>query len=197
LIQDTRLARHFAALLIVGGALAGCATSPPEASPAPAAAEPLEQARGFDLDGRIAVHYGDESLSGKFTWSHAPESDQVSLATPLGNQLAQIVRDGAGVTLTNSRRERYSAPDVESLTDAQLGWRLPLTGLTEWVRGRAQGAGAESQRDPAGRLSRLKESGWVIDYSYAGAGRQPQRLVLNYPRAEKPLEIRLVIDTWN
>jgi outer membrane lipoprotein LolB len=186
---------RFAAVLCAAALLGGCASTAPQGGHEGGAMRAAD-ARSFSLEGRIAVRYGEESLSGKFAWTHADAADNLSLATPLGNQIAQIARDSAGVTLTNSRQEQFRAPDVESLTEAQLGWRLPLAGLTDWVRGRA-GAAAQSQRDAGGRLTQLKQDGWVIDYTYQEANPQPQRLILNYPRAEKPLEIRLVIDTWN
>jgi outer membrane lipoprotein LolB len=152
----------------------------------------------FAIEGRISVKYGDQSLSGKFDWSHSQERDELNLATPLGTQVAQIVRDGAGVLLTNSRQEQYRAPDVESLTERQLGWRLPLVGLADWVRGRAQeGATAQARRGENGRLAELRESDWVIEYSYGDPPNLPRRLILNYTKAGKPLEIRLVIDTWS
>ena len=187
-----------AALLLLLS-LAGCATQgPAPAVPkdAPTAATAAAQ-QAFATEGRISVRYGEQSLSGKFAWNHSTLRDELSLASPLGNQLAQIVRDGSGVQLINSRQERFTAPDVESLTQAQLGWRLPLAGLTDWVRGRPQGAAAQVQKDEAGRLLQLKEAGWVIDYSYAGTAALPQRLILNYPPAEQALEIRLVLDSWD
>lgn len=179
--------------------LAACATAPaPGAGQGGGAGTPTRpaDAQSFNLDGRIAVRYGEESLSGKFSWAHAPAADNLSLATPLGNQIAQIVRDAGGVVLTNSRQEQFRAPDVETLTETQLGWRLPLAGLVDWVHGRPGSTGAQAQRDGSGRLTQLKEAGWVIDYTYADAGPRPQRLILSYPRAEKPLEIRLAVDNW-
>ena len=177
------------ALLIALACLAACATTAPGVG-TPGAI----QGQGFALEGRISVHYGEDSLSGKFAWNHAEQSDELSLASPLGNQLAQIVRDSAGVTLTNSDRQQFHARDVESLTETRLGWRLPLAGLTDWVRGRSQGATAEIERDASGRISRMKEDGWLIEYGYTGENKEPQRLFLNYTRAEKPLDIRLAID---
>ena len=185
---------RYAALWLVA-LLAACATQGP-AGPGSSSAAMQPAVQAFAAEGRISVRYGEQSLSGKFTWTHATGRDELGLATPLGNQLAQIVRDPSGVQLTNSRQERYSAPDVESLTEAQLGWRLPLAGLTDWVQGRPREASAAASRDDAGRLLQLKEAGWVIDYSYAGAATLPQRLILSYPRAEQALEIRLVLDTW-
>jgi outer membrane lipoprotein LolB len=149
----------------------------------------------FAIDGRVSVRYGDESLSGKIAWSHAPDRDVLRLASPLGNQLAEIVRDMRGVSLTDSAQARFDAPDVESLTEQRLGWRLPLGGLIDWVRARS--GGGEAQRDGGGRIARLREAGWDIEFGYADdVVRLPRRLIMNYGRGDRPLEIRLVIDNW-
>jgi outer membrane lipoprotein LolB len=177
--------------ILVCAAFAGCAAP---GGPAPA---PERVANAFAIDGRVAVRYGEESLSGRIAWTHAPDRDDLRLASPLGNQLAEIVRDPGGVTLTDSAQSRFGAPDVETLTEQRLGWRLPLGGLIDWVRARP-GVGGDAQRDGAGRLTRLREAGWDIAFDYADdTARLPRRLIMGYDRSERPLEIRLVIDNWS
>ena len=164
------------------------------------AADDLVPAR-FGLEGRLAVRFGEQSLAGGISWTHSIARDEVGLASPLGNRLALIVRDSTGVVLTNAGGEQVRAADTEGLTERTLGWRLPLSGLTDWVRARAapvETAGAaDGKRDAAQRWLRLSQSGWVIDFSYQDdTARLPRRLILGFPAAEKPLEIRLVIDRW-
>lgn len=161
----------------------------------PAAVAPADAEQSFSLAGRVAVRYGEESLSGKISWSHTGARDEIGLASPLGNQLALIVRSSEGVTLTDSNRNRHVAADAETLTERQLGWRLPLSGLTGWVRARPA-AGAVVRRDALGRPVSLTESGWQIEFSYDGDSGLPRRLILIYTLAERALEIRLVIDEW-
>jgi len=172
--------------------LAGCATPglPPEPAPAQAVSE------SFAIEGRVSVRYGEESLSGKIAWSHSATRDEISLASPLGNQLAQIVRAPAGVVLTDANQVRYQATDVETLTERHLGWRLPLAGLSDWVRARPDTA-AVTRRDASGRPIHVAEAGWDIDFDYDGTARLPRRLIMIFTRAERPLEIRLVIDNWS
>ena len=183
--------------VIAAAMLAACTTTPSAVPQVPAAG--AEQSGGdisFSLEGRVSVVYGGDSLAGKIAWSHRPERDDISLASPLGNQLALIVRDDSGVVLTDSRQQQFRALDAEALTEQQLGWRLPLAGLTDWVRARATLAGVV-RRDAAGRLMNLSEAGWEIEFTYASeTARQPRRLVMRYLRAERPLEIRLAIDSW-
>lgn len=177
--------------------MTGCAI--PDRLPGPAA-DAFAPA-GFGLEGRLAVRFGEESLAGGIVWTHSAARDEVGLASPLGNRLALIVRDRTGVVLTGANGEPVRADDVEALTERTLGWRLPLSGLTDWVRGRAAPIGtagaADGKRDDAQRWLRLHQSGWVIDFSYQDDAEQlPRRLILGFPAAAKPLEIRLVVDRW-
>ncbi len=174
------------ALIWVFLLLAGCAAIEPQ----PAPAGPVGDA--FYVSGRVSVKYATEAVSGKFTWQHDPASDDLLLSNPLGQGMARIVRRDALASLTTSDQKVYQASDVESLTEQVLGWRLPLAGLPDWVRGRAAaGAPAQERRDSAHRLAELRQSGWLVeflDYAYG----LPQRLRLS----RDDMEIRLVIDQW-
>jgi outer membrane lipoprotein LolB len=107
--------------------------------------------------------------------------------------MARIIRRGDEVTLTAQDGREFRAADAESLTDQVLGFRLPLIGLADWVRGRAAPVPApkRERRDAQGRLAELEQSGWKVQYlEYAGA--LPARLTLTYPG----LELRLAISEW-
>jgi outer membrane lipoprotein LolB len=147
----------------------------------------------FELAGRIAVRYLDDAGSGNIAWRHAARSDELMLTTPLGQGMARIIRRGDEVTLTAQDGREFRAADAESLTDQVLGFRLPLIGLADWVRGRAAPVPApkRERRDAQGRLAELEQSGWKVQYlEYAGA--LPARLTLTYPG----LELRLAISEW-
>src|SRR5438034_739365 len=108
-----------------------------------------------DLAGRLAARYGEESFTGSIAWRHAKDFDEMLITTPLGQGVARIVREGDQVALTTAEPREYHAADVESLTQQVLGFRLPLDGLADWVRGR-----------PSPDLERR---GWKIEYQeYAG-----------------------------
>lgn len=183
--------KHVAARRIpaLAGALllAACAATGPSPSAPP---------EGFVLEGRVAVRYGDESLSGRITWTHGMGRDDIALASPLGNQVARIERGPGGVRLTDANQQSVSAADAETLTEQRLGWRLPLAHLADWARARP-GPGAVVERDAAGRPLRVDEDGWRVEFAYEDdAARLPKRLFLSYARGERPLEIRLAVDRW-
>jgi outer membrane lipoprotein LolB len=149
----------------------------------------------FELAGRIAVRYRDDAGSGNIAWRHGPDVDEMLLTTPFGQGIARLARKGGEITLTTQDGREFKAADAESLTEQVLGFRLPLVGLADWVRGRAAPNAAPEplmeRRDKAGRLAELEQSGWKIRYlEYADA--LPSRLTLTFPG----LELRLAIADW-
>jgi len=147
----------------------------------------------FELAGRIAVRYRDDAGSGNISWRHGARSDEMLLTSPLGQGIARIVRSGDEVVLTTQDGREFKAADAESLTEQVLGFRVPLLGLADWVRGRPAPAPAPIQQrnDEAGRLAVLEQAGWRIEY-VEYQGRLPARLNLTFPG----VELRLAISEW-
>ena len=145
----------------------------------------------FELTGRIAVRYRDDAGSGNIAWRHGARADEMFLTTPFGQGIARLARAGDEFTLTTQDGREFKAADAESLTEQVLGFRLPLLGLADWVRGRSGQGQARTRLDSAGRLAELEQSGWKIEYQeYAGA--LPSRLRLTFPG----LELRLAVSEW-
>ena len=177
----SRLARVAAALaaLVIGA----CASLEPRAPEGP-----LE----FDLAGRLAARYNGESFTGNLSWQHGRGGDEVLISSPLGQGIARIVREQGEVVLTTAKREEYRAADAESLTEKVLGFRLPLSGLADWVRARPSGGHAfHIERTPEGRVRSLQQRGWRIEYLRYD-GERPALLQLSYPG----IELRLAITQW-
>jgi outer membrane lipoprotein LolB len=174
--------------LLLLAVTAGCATPP--AGPV-AAVAPLST--NWTLQGRIGIQTGEQSLAGNIRWRHRADMDEVLMTTPLGQGVARIVRDAEGVLLEVPNQPPRRAPDAESLTREALGYALPVAGLVWWVQGRPDpGSASEASHAPAGRLTRLRQDGWVIDYLQYAADARPRKLVV----ARDGLEIRLVADSW-
>jgi outer membrane lipoprotein LolB len=146
----------------------------------------------FDLTGRLAARYGNEAFSGNIAWRHARSADEMLITSSLGAGVARIVRQGDSVILTTAEPREYKATDAESLTEEVLGFRVPLAGLADWVRGRpSTEAPASAEYALDGRLLSLQQQGWNIEYlDYRDA--RPSRLRLTYPG----IELRLAISEW-
>jgi outer membrane lipoprotein LolB len=181
--------------------LAGCAslTQPPTPIDPEAQARHLrnlEQIGAFSLSGRMAVQTEKRGFSGSLRWKHTEEGDHFALYSPLGAQVADIKSNGDGVTLTTNDRKIYQADNAETLLQQTMGWSLPLTGLSDWIIGRPTSSAYEViARDAQGRLSRLKQDGWDIEYSAyqtVDGTDLPSKVLLRSPQ----LDLKLLVDQW-
>ena len=176
------------------GLCAGAASALLAACAGPGFLLPAAEAE-FELSGRIAVSYRDDAGSGNIAWRHSPRADEMLLSTPLGQGVARLTRVDGEITLKTQDGREYRAADAESLTEQVLGFRVPIVGLADWVRGRPAQAPAPAptrqRADAAGRLAELEQAGWRIEYlAYEGA--LPARVRLSFPG----VELRLAIAEW-
>ena len=174
----------FAALL-----LGACAALPES----PGAAARRDALDDFSLEGRFSLRHEDKNYSGRLSWRHSGADNELLLASPFGQGVAQITTSERGAQLTMSDGQVHTAADSEALTRQVLGYPLPLARLTDWVRGR--GASGDFEFDGSGRPQRLRHDDWRIDYEYDSDDAQalPSRLVA---RRDDGLELRLRIDEW-
>lgn len=172
--------------------LAGCATLEP-APAVPPLAQPL--LTSFQIAGRISVRHGNEGFSGNLTWRHANEEDEFVILTPLGQGVARIIKNAAGVSLETPDQAIVHAQDAESLTQSSLGFALPLSGLPYWVQAQPIGSDATLRHNPEGTLDQLGEQGWQIDYlAYraVGALQLPGKVFME----NLDVKLRLIVDEW-
>lgn len=151
----------------------------------------------FELAGRLSARQGGDALAASFRWSHERERDQLDLDSPLGQTIARLTGDAAGVRLQTSDGRVETANDWSSLTTRALGLPLPVEGLAFWIQGLPRdGAPASVERGADGMPSVLRQDGWVVVYQAFERGAdgvpRPLRLTLAYP----DVELRIAVDSW-
>ncbi len=190
-----RLPLRFGSLLLSSLLLAGCAGLP--TGDAPVARK--NSADRFDLEARFALRSerpGAEaqSASGRLAWEHGPNSDQLRISGPTGQTLAELSLAPGQASLRTADGEVRQSADGVALLLAATGYTLPLGQLSQWLQARAVSA-SRRINDRAGRLQRLFDEGWQIDYEYPDENSEslPFRLTI---RRDGELELRLRIEEW-
>jgi outer membrane lipoprotein LolB len=148
-----------------------------------------QQDQPFNVSGRLSVQVDGKGQVANFEWTHSPARDELSVNTPIGSTVARLTRDADGVTL-EADGKHWQAPDVETLTESRLGWRLPLGNLVWWLRGRAApGVPLTLSEDGS-----LLQQGWRIRFTAdsTNPGPYPKRVDLERDN----LSIRLVTYRW-
>ena len=189
---------------------AGCATQPSvptTQAPTNIAAHQqhlatLANVKNYALKGRLGVVTVKQGFSGSIEWQHQANKDNqtsldnIDVYSPVGGKLANISKNANGVTMTDQKGNSVKAKDAESLTENTLGFRLPLSGLSDWTVGRPTTSKIEaSSWNAQGHLTYLKQDGWDISYeNYADSNglMLPSKVVL---KSEK-VNLKLIIEKW-
>lgn len=182
--------------------LASCAGTPPR----PPAADPelrwldrrqaLQQLQAWQLSGRISVTDGTENWHARMNWAQFPRGYEIRLRGPLGRGELRLIGAPEGVMLDAGRDRLEYAADPETLLYAHTGTHMPVEALRWWIRGiPVPQRDGRTQLDPYGRLARLIDAGWDVEYKdyvqVAGLD-LPRRLFIH----KGDIEVRVVVDEW-
>jgi outer membrane lipoprotein LolB len=181
------------AALLFAMVLGGCAALPTVTSHPPRAAAELDN---WAFNGRVSLTRGETGWHAGLTWQERAGEYDLRVSGPLGQGAFELSGNDAGVVLVDADRRTFTARDPDALLKHVTGWILPVSGMHYWVRGLAvPGVEANLERDAAGLVSRLDQSGWAISYD-----RYQSVTGLNLPgrlRMERDdIAVRLVIDEW-
>lgn len=175
--------------------LSGCAVLPRDTEQA--TARPARGSiREFAVDARISVTRSAERAQAGIVWRHsAGPTDEIDVFSPVGSQIARLTVSPGGAQLDTAQQERVVAANAEELSARIFGASLPLSGMADWVLGRAAGQAVSIEHDSLGRFSYLAEAGWVVrylEYESEAATALPQ--TVEFERGD--LRVRLRIDAW-
>ncbi len=157
----------------------------------------ISEYRDWALQGRIAIKSEKDAFSAKLFWQQNGERYSIRLVAPLGQGSYAIIGDASRVTLQTADNQIRSAENPESLLYESLGWKMPLKGLSYWVRGLLDPS-LETDHlsfDAEGRLAEAEQSGWQLQISryqrYEDA-ELPRKLSME----NSQLSVRLFVQNW-
>ncbi len=190
--------RRLTFVLVLPMLMAACATLKPAGATSNHAQAQADHS-AIDLSGRLSVLYQhngkDEALHGSFTWLQTNTDTRISLLSPLGQTIAQILVTPNSATLTQADKIAHTAADVDTLTAETLGWPLPISGLRDWMQGYATLAdGTRFVANPQTN-SVTTGDGWRIRYVTWHDDTSPKRIDLaRHTDYAGEVTLRIIVD---
>lgn len=201
----TRALKAFVATVAMAtalGLLAGCATTQPPSSETERSADQwqaqkasVQQLQTWELNGKVGLRTPEESTSANIDWRQTPYYFRILLSGPAGTGRSVLEGRDGRVSMTTSEG-RFESTSPEDLMQEQMGWSLPVSDLTDWVRGLpANDRPHRMTQDKLGFPATLEQDGWSIDYrrwTHFNNLWLPSRLVMDYG----DLRVTLVVTRW-
>lgn len=194
----------FVACVATTGLLTGCATPSrdvrADASQTATLATRAILRTDFALAGRFSAKTERDNASGQFRYAQNAAQRTMSLFSPLGTPLGDLVATRDSVTLTLANGEVRTARSLSDLLRTVIDVPLDDAALSAWLQGQAQGAPAATgvERDAGGQLTRFVQGGWeiLISSRQEGAAADLPRRMRWSLVAQPDVEVRWVIDEW-
>lgn len=197
---------RLAATCVLAFTLAACSILPKP--PVTSTASDISQQRiqrlaavgQFSLEAKLAVQYNGKGYTARLEWQHEGQEDHMRIFSPLGQQVALIHRTAQSVTLTDQSGKQHHASDVASLTERLLGWRLPLTGLSQWILGIPHNTSPyQASYLAGGEPATLTQDDWRIeyeDYQPTALNGATEQLPYTTRLQQQDVRLKLVIQHW-
>lgn len=154
----------------------------------------------WSLQGRVALSNGRDGGSGRIDWRQEGVHYDIALSAPVTRQSWRLSGDEAGAQLEGLEGGTRIGPDPVELLREATRWEIPVTALSSWARGLR----ADPRHGPAsvlyaadGRLGRIEQAGWVIDYSSWQADAEGVELPNRLNASKGEAKVRLVVDRWD
>lgn len=189
--------------------LAACAAQPVREALPPITGTPeAHQARReamlantmqWSLQGRVALSNGRDGGSGRIDWQQDGDRYDVALSAPVTRQSWRLSGDETGAQLEGLEGGTRIGQDPAELLRKATRWEIPVTALSSWARGLR----ADARHGPAtvhyaadGRLGRVEQAGWIIDYSDWRADPEGVELPGRLNASKGEAKVRLIVDRW-
>ena len=187
---------HYTLLLLGACAvslLSACASLTPSVDQTPVASAATLQ--NWQVQGRLAAINGNESWPASVRWEQNQQTYTVDLIGPLGQGRISVRGDASRVELSTGQ-ERLQARDPDALLAQATGLQVPISGLKYWIRGIPDPATpARIERNADGRIARLEQNGWRIDYPN-WIQEQGIDLPKRIQAVQDALKVNIAITTW-
>ena len=153
--------QRLAAWLLAALVLAGCQLRP--AWEEPSFADP-NQLQRWTLNGRLGYQTAEDSGNASLEWQQGDAEGRIHFSGPMGFGSARLDWNDDLATL-DTGRDQASASSPGELAWHLTGLWLPVEALHYWVRGLPwPHAPAIAERDDEGRLDRLSQLGWSMQF---------------------------------
>lgn len=153
----------------------------------------------WSLQGRVAVSNGRDGGSGRIDWRQDGTHYDVALSAPVTRQSWRLSGDDAGAQLEGLEGGTRIGPGAAELLREATRWEIPVAALSSWARGLR----ADPRHGPAtvhyaadGRLGRIEQAGWIIEYSGWQADATGVELPNRLNASKGEAKVRLIVDRW-
>ncbi|QWF70302.1 outer membrane lipoprotein LolB [Methylomonas paludis] len=173
--------------------LHGCALTPDKSTDISQIVQMRNQQSpaNWSFQGRLAVVADKDAFSASINWKHQSSEDEIELSGPLAQGKVLISVTPGSVAIDNGDQVRHYQGDADSVINAQLDIKIPVTALKYWVLGLT-----DPQQSYLALDNGFVQSGWqirFIELQSVGDLVLPKKITVQ----DEHNRVKLIVDQWS
>jgi len=213
--QGLRVSSRLIPVILASFLLSACATSTKPGAElvsveALASAESqrvaiLQQQQYWSFKGRISIRIDENGKtdggSGNLSWKQSPQQVELNFHAALGRAAWHLIASPNQAKVTLADGSVYIDTDVQRLLSRHLGWDVPVSALSCWLRGLVvapecpAGSATIISRDTQGRPLLVQQNEWQLrinSWSFIDNISLPKKIEFSAPGRK----FKLLIKEW-
>jgi outer membrane lipoprotein LolB len=150
----------------------------------------------WQLQGRLGVSNAKDAGSGSLQWKQDGDAFRFSVHAPVTGKTWVLAGDAHHVVLEGLHEQPVEGDDAAALLDRELGWKVPVAQLTEWVRAARAKGEAQIEFRSDGLPAVIQQDGWKIEYPDYDSTHQPP-LPRKVFASRGDSRVRLSVSEWH
>lgn len=120
----------------------------------------------WSVNAKVAVRTKDDGENLNMHWQQNGAKYNIRFYSPFSTDAATLSGDATLAKLEMSDGEIYKDSDPNGLLQQHLGWSLPFSRLSYWIKGQVapQSTPTDTKFDKYNQLQSLQQDGWLIEY---------------------------------
>jgi len=132
----------------------------------------------WKAQGKLAYDVNGQRGNFSFRWIQSNRAYEIVLFGPLGISVATITGNEVSARITTAEGLMLSAPRPEQLLQEALGLDMPVSAMTDWLRGvpRNKGASDKVEGSTKTAVEGFNELGWQVEVQRRDKSMNPSRV---------------------
>lgn len=125
----------------------------------------LEQLKKWEINGAFSIQNKGKINLANYDWKQDKNKYHIEIRSTLNLYSLLIEGRPKKVTLWESRNKPISAISPEELLQKRLGWSIPISNLSYWIKGLAAPELSKEKFDNYGHLISISQQDWQVNFS--------------------------------
>lgn len=146
--------------------------------------------------GRVGIRAGIRGGTITLAWRQAGNKTDIRLSAPLNQGGIELSGRPDLMRITDSEGHQKFTTDPARTIQQLTGWKIPINALPDWIRGLPHDPSAQLTWDEHGRLARLEDEGWVIDYEHYALVDHRVFLPTQITLQQADVHLKIILEQW-